>query len=128
MKVGAFFGRYKKEVIITSLLLLISVISLIAVSVFMPVGARVEVRLDGELIAEYPLSENGEYSLLDGANILVIEDGKAYMKDANCPDRVCVITGKISLVGETVVCLPHRLSVTVVKDGTDGPEIVPGAP
>ena len=128
MQLVAFFYRYKKEVIITSLLLLLSVISLIIIRAAMPAGKEVEIRVDGEVAAVYPLSENGEYSLLSGANILVIEDGAAYMKHADCPDRVCVITGKISLVGETIVCLPNRLSVTVVGDGADGPEIVPGAP
>ena len=128
MQLGAFFDKYKKEIIITSSLLLISVISLIVISLAMPIGASVEVCEDGKLTAVYSLEADGEYSLLGGANILVIENGYAYIKEADCPDLTCVRTGKISKVGETIICLPHKLSVTVTGEAEEGPEIIPGAP
>lgn len=33
---------------------------------------------------------------------------------ANCPDLVCVETGRISMENELIVCLPHRLSLRLV--------------
>jgi hypothetical protein len=35
------------------------------------------------------------------------------MKDADCPDKLCEKTGKISKNGETIVCLPHRVVVEI---------------
>ena len=48
-----------------------------------------------------------------GSNTVVIENGTVYMKDADCPDKLCEKTGKISKNGETIVCLPHRVVVEI---------------
>lgn len=67
-------------------------------------------------IGTYPLYEETEQILYfeDGAeNILVIQDGSAWIKDANCPDKLCVKQGKISGSGQSLICLPHKLTVTV---------------
>ena len=63
-------------------------------------GAYVTVRVDGTETARYSLSEDGEYSLNGGTNVLRIENGKAYMLTADCPDHLCVQQGKISRVTE----------------------------
>jgi hypothetical protein len=76
-------------------------------------GAGVIVKVNGQEIARYSLSENGEYELNGGTNILRIEDGKAYLIDADCPDHLCVNQGKIWKTGETITCLPNRLTITV---------------
>lgn len=85
-------------------------------------GAYVTVSVDGEVIKTLSLSENQSYEILGydgGVNYLVIEDGYAYLSDADCPDQICVKTGKISKVGETIVCLPHRVVCEVLKEGED---------
>lgn len=77
-------------------------------------GELVVVTVDGERVAEYALSEDGEYSLNGGTNILVIENGAAYIKSATCPDKTCAtIGGKISRAGERIVCLPNSLIVEI---------------
>ena len=77
------------------------------------------VKVDGKEVARYSLSEDGEYELNGGTNILRIEDGKAYLTDATCPDHLCVNQGKIDQTGETITCLPNRLTVTVVGAGDE---------
>ena len=76
-------------------------------------GAGVIVRVNGEEVQRYSLYQNGTYPLNGGSNILVIEDGRAYLSDANCPDKLCVHQGKISRTGEVITCLPNKLTVTV---------------
>ena len=56
---------------------------------------------------------DGIYELNGGTNILHIEGGKAWLDDANCPDKLCVNQGKISNNGETITCLPNKLTITV---------------
>ncbi|WP_027623276.1 NusG domain II-containing protein [Clostridium lundense] len=46
-------------------------------------------------------------------NKILIEKDKISITDADCPDRVCVKTGPISQPGDTVVCLPHKLMITI---------------
>ncbi len=105
-------------------ILLIGALLAIVLTVFLVVtltkkeGAYVEVVIDGELYATYPLAIPREVTLNGGTNILVIEDGKAYLSYANCPDHTCVNTGKIFYNGQSIVCLPNRVTVKVVS--TDG--------
>ena len=83
-----------------------------------PRGTTARVKLDGKLVGEYSLSVNAEYSLNGGTNILVIENGEAYLRYADCPDKVCVNTGRIKYEGQTIVCLPNKIAITV--RGTEG--------
>ena len=80
---------------------------------FQKEGAYVVVRVDGVEIAKYSLSEEGEYILNGGTNILRIEDGKAYLTYADCPDHLCINQGKIKLTGEFIACLPNKLTIVV---------------
>lgn len=46
-------------------------------------------------------------------NILVIEDGRANMIWADCPDKICVNMKAISNMGESIVCMPEKIVVTI---------------
>lgn len=80
-------------------------------------GAYAVVSIDGVETARYPLSVDAEYPLNGGTNTLVIENGAAYMLEADCPDKLCVNQGKVRYTGQCIVCLPNRVSVTV--EGAD---------
>lgn len=58
-------------------------------------------------------SENKNLSDL---NIVVIEHGKAFVREANCPDKICVNHSEISNVGESIICLPHKLIVEIKEN------------
>ena len=76
-------------------------------------GSEVIVKIDGNEVARYSLLIDDEYELNNGTNILCIKNGEAYLIDASCPDHLCVKQGKISKNGETITCLPYKLTVTV---------------
>lgn len=103
----------KRDFILIGAILVIIAISIAVISLTKKDGAYVIVRVDGKQVAKYSLSENGEYELNGGTNILRIKNGKAYLVSASCPDHLCVKQGKISKTGETITCLPNRLTVTV---------------
>ena len=48
-----------------------------------------------------------------GANTIRIEDESIAVIDADCPDHVCVKTGKASKKGDVIACLPHKLLIEV---------------
>lgn len=85
-------------------------------------GSRVEVRIDGTAVTSYPLSSDRTETIScpdGGSNTLEIIDGAARMKEADCPDNVCVGMHRISKPGETIVCLPHKLVLAIVQAESD---------
>lgn len=103
----------KKDLILIGVILAVILIAFAVIELTKEEGASVVVRVNGAMVAEYSLSKNGEYALNGGTNILRIENGKAYLVSATCPDHLCVNQGKIDQNGETITCLPNRLTVTV---------------
>ena len=71
---------------------------------------------DGDEV--YPLNKDGVFFLNGGTNTLVIENGEAWVSEANCPDKVCMGMGKISKNGEFIACLPNQV-IIVVEGGEE---------
>lgn len=90
-------------------------------------GKTVVIEVDGELWGTYSLSRNQTIQIND-TNVLVIEDGEAYMTEASCPDGLCISQGHISVSGTMIVCLPNRVvvQVTDTDDNEDGLDAVTG--
>ena len=105
-------------------ILLAAVALLLASRLGRRAGGAVAVRAGGAELGPDPLAEDGTYSLNGGTNVLQIEDGKARMIEAHCPDHYCMNQGSIRNTGETITCLPNKLTVTVVSGGDDFVEIV----
>ena len=114
-----FFADKKRRtdlIVIASLLLL-------ALALYLVLGAT---RLDGAETERHALSQDGTYPLNGGSNILVIAGGQAWLSEANCPDLLCVRQGKVHYTGQSIICLPNRLSVTVEGGESDGVDFVVG--
>lgn len=110
----------KADMVLVAVILGIAAISLFMGKVIKKEGNSVTVSVDGVPVAEYSLSEDATYEISGfegGYNTLVIEDGVAYLNEADCPDKLCVKQGKIKKVGETIVCLPHKVVIEVVGEG-----------
>lgn len=111
--------RYIADVILIASVLAVILSAFIIVSLTSRPGAIARVSVDGRVVAEYPLSFDCEYSLNGGKNLLVVKDGAVYMKQADCPDGLCVNQGKKSRSGERIVCLPNRVMVEIIGDGDE---------
>ena len=79
-------------------------------------GRQVQVTVDGTVVATLPLDTDTTRVIegAGGSNRVVIKDGRVRVEEADCPDGLCVGQGAISRAGQTIVCLPHRLVVTVL--------------
>lgn len=89
-------------------------------------GAEIvaSIEVNGKVYGEYDLEtvENNvfELELPDGQHSVVeFSEGKVRIKEANCPDKVCVRTGWASKPGEIIVCLPYRVIIKVSGTGND---------
>ena len=110
---SGFLNKHRADLVLILSLILICAITFLAVSLMREEGEAVRVEIDGELYATYPLDTDGEYRIGE-KNILTVKDGRAYMSYADCPDKTCVRTRAASKTGDTIICLPNRISVTVI--------------
>lgn len=99
---------------------LIAALALFGVSQLAPSAdlTTVVATVNGVEVLRKPLLVNAEYAIPqeDGSvNIICVENGAVYMKEANCRDGLCVRQGKMKNRAKTIVCLPHE--VVVQLDG-----------
>ena len=82
-------------------------------------GSYVTVEINGEITETLSLNENKTLEIStenDGTNTLEIKDGVAKMTSANCPDGICTNHKAINRAGESIICLPHKVVITVVNE------------
>lgn len=82
-------------------------------------GSYVQIEIDGKIVETMPLNTDITHKITTdngGENTLVIKDGYAKMTAANCPDGICENHMKINRNGESIICLPHKLVITVVNE------------
>jgi len=48
-----------------------------------------------------------------GQNIVHVKSGRIKVVSADCPDQICVRTKTAYKTGDIIVCLPHRLVITI---------------
>ena len=116
--------KYRLDIVLIAFLLVISLSFLLITLLNKKEGAVALVEVDGIAVGHYPLSADGVFVLNGGTNVLIIEGGTARLVESHCPDRTCELTGRIRYVGQTIVCLPNRLSVTVTGDTQNGVDFV----
>ena len=104
--------KVRNDIVLIVSLLVIAGALILAVNMATDTGKNVRVTVDGELYGMYPLDEDLKISI-NGTNVLVIEDQRVYMESACCENNTCVMQGSISSIGQTIVCLPNRVTVTV---------------
>lgn len=82
-------------------------------------ATTVVVTVDGQEVLRRPLALEDSYEIRqdDGSvNVIAVEDGAVYMQEANCRDGLCVAQGKMRNAAKTIVCLPHKLVVSLTGD------------
>ena len=91
-------------------------------------GNTVEITVGGELYGTYPLSVDRTIVVsddpdADGAdyNSVEIKDGSVRVTSASCKNQVCVKHDAITRSGESIICLPNKMVVTIT--GEEGNEI-----
>ena len=124
----SFLKKYKNDILLIVIILILAGGVWVYTLCNREAGGMAVVTVDGKVEDILPLSKdtalgiNADY-LGTGetgfANVIVVENGRVCVKDADCPDQICVRTGWIEYDGQMIVCLPHKLIVTVVGGETD---------
>jgi hypothetical protein len=92
--------------------------------VFTGKQVKAEIYYGSELVQTVDLSTGEERRFTVPQNEHVVfhlyNDGSICFESSNCPDQICVHSGRISKVGESAACLPNQLILKIVpRNGYD---------
>lgn len=57
-------------------------------------------------------------------NVILAEDGRICIAEANCPHQDCVRAGWLDKSGQSALCLENRVSVSLTSRGEGAPDAV----
>ncbi len=101
----------KKDFILLLVVLVIGIVGIFLVN-SADKGTTVEIKVDGNPVEKLTLQGDYLEKEINGVTVCR-ENGEIYVKEANCPDKVCVRSGKISKTGEGIICVPNRVAVEI---------------
>ncbi len=117
----------RNDIILTTIFLITAILFFAGYNLFFhEKGNYVQVMADGKVVNSLPLNTDITITINgynNGENVLQIKDGYASITESDCPDRLCQKQKKIRYNGETLVCLPHKVVVSVISQeetGIDG--------
>lgn len=82
-------------------------------------GSQIEIYVDGNLHGVYALSKDEQIDIQSkyGENTVLIRNGNVSVVQSSCKDKLEINAGEISRRGESLICLPNRLVITVSGEG-----------
>lgn len=88
-------------------------------------GGTAEIYSNGALVHTADLSavtEAYQFTIENDKhrNVVLIENGRISMEDADCPDRLCVKQGAISGSAYPIVCLPNKIVIKIRAAAASG--------
>lgn len=105
----------KNDFKLIGIVVVLAIALLIVIQLTNKEGASIIVTIDGKEYGTYSLEKDATIEIESeyGTNELVIKDHKAEVKDASCPDKLCVHQHAVDKTGQTIVCLPNKMVITV---------------
>lgn len=81
--------------------------------------AKAEIYLGSKLMKTVNLStgENYSFAIPGKENVVfhIYQDGAIAFEESDCPDQICVHSGKLHIVGQSAACLPNALILKIVS-------------
>ncbi len=87
---------------------------------FSAVAKSVEVKVDGITKLKVHLKQSTariyDIASSEGSLSFIIDEEKVYVLESTCKDKLCIKEGAISRVGESIICLPNRITISIVGE------------
>ena len=113
----------KNDIILFAAVMIIGILVFVINSTAHQQGAKVKIVLGHDVYGVYDIGKDREIVIEngEGLNVVAISDGSVSMEAANCPGGDCMRQRAISKTGQTIVCLPNRVVVSI--EGADAGDV-----
>lgn len=122
-------GFWRGDAAAVAAVLLAAALSLFLLPERKTAGGTAVVSVNGVAVQTIELSGQArdiELSGLPYPMTLHVENGSIRVLESLCPGKDCVRQGAVSLDGESIVCLPNRVIISVRSDSSSGLDGVAG--
>lgn len=106
----------KGDKVIIILVIMLALFTIFQRYVFSKTNSEdVVVKSDGVTVQQRSLETTGTFTIKskEGQLTFIIQDKKVKVTESTCKDKLCVKQGWISKTGESIVCLPNRITITI---------------
>ncbi|MDR0405483.1 MAG: NusG domain II-containing protein [Clostridiales bacterium] len=83
-------------------------------------SAKAEIYYEAELVETVALNVGGDrtFSIPRHENVVfrLYGDGSICFAQSDCPDKICVHSGRLRHAGESAACLPNKLILKIVTE------------
>lgn len=93
-------------------------------------GVYAEIYHNLKLVRRIELSTapEGKFSIPGASNVIfqIYDDKSIAFIESDCPDKVCIRSGRLRLAGQFAACLPNRIMLKIVSEEKDreGPDLI----
>lgn len=114
-----------KKIFVFTAVLFLTALAVLIWQFSRPAGHYAEIVQNGTVIGKIDLDqEKGSRRMVikapdGGFNVLLMENGRIRIEDADCPRRDCVKMGWLRAFSMPLVCLPHHLMVRFSGEASD---------
>ena len=106
--------KYKTDIIVIMILLIVAILITIIISICKKDGRYASISIDGQVVGVYSLEDDADLSFDTGHHV-IISDSMISVTDSDCRDKICMNKGKISSIGDTIVCLPEKFIIEIIE-------------
>ena len=124
------YARNTDLIIIAIIAVLALVFWLLNKFIFAEKGAYAEIYHDSTLVYRIELStaKAGLFSIPGKPEVVfqLYADGSIAFSESDCPDKVCIRSGRLTIAGQFAACLPNRILLKIIADDQDheGPDLI----
>lgn len=115
----------KADIIIILVLIILSILGFFSYKHFFKKKSAVaEIYYKTELVKVIDLTtaKDETFSVPENEDVVfkTFSDGSICFYESDCPDKICIKSGKLSMPGQSAACLPNELFIKIVsKDKYD---------
>ncbi|MBR1797053.1 MAG: NusG domain II-containing protein [Clostridiales bacterium] len=112
----------KKDIILAAAVIAVATLCAVLTPLLSRKGEFAVITVSGQEYGRYDLNENRTITVTTdlGTNEVTIEDGKVYVSYADCPQEICARHRPVSSDGESIICVPHELVITIASNSDEG--------
>lgn len=115
----------KSDIIILCIIVAVSLSAWVVYkNIFSRKKAMAEIYYNNQLVETVDLNKgiDKRFSIPQKKNVVfhLYKDGSIRFEESDCPDKICIKTGKLRTIGETAACIPNKIFLKIVPADSSG--------